>query len=323
LMMQVYPIFVIDYQFQTFINSPTKRKSIAFFCLGTAFCSGLFIALCLPRYDKFHAKRQYSQYCNREYYHVEYKSKSMMGSQIITSNLKWSDSGIWWNALARSRHHEISKYMNFPVNTLFPNELIAAHDYNKTSYSNFPDYMPLNTRIYTGSVYTPVVGEQRFQNPKLKVEVTKVERNVKLEDVYGPENKDSHKFSSKKRIKNSKIHFKVEGPPIMSFTAKQVVAWSISDKPVPPVRPDCDCQWVMRSSGHQDDLLAPRLWEFWVVVEHAADDAEEFVMEFGGQYVEEVSPNHGPEIEEMIGKLPEHIDLIGWGSQKVTLHFDV
>ena len=58
----------------------------------------------------------------------------------------------------------------------------------------------------------------------------------------------------------------------MQFQAKHVVDWSVDDERPVRLRPDCDCVWTMRTSGGVPDLFAPRVWEFWVVVEHPPNE---------------------------------------------------
>ena len=139
----------------------------------------------------------------------------------------------------------------------------------------------------------------RFAEPKLTVKIL----SFKPFEVSGTDDGGS--------APASKIQVRVTGPSVMSFQAKNVIDWSIDDsdsakkiRPI-PLREGCNCAWVMRSHGYQDDLFAPREWEFWVVVEHPPEHGKRFHLEFGAQYYEEVTPNAPPEFTAVVGdKLP-------------------
>ena len=122
----------------------------------------------------------------------------------------------------------------------------------------------------------------------------------------------------------SRIAVKVLGPSVMQFQAKHVIDWSIDDERPVRLRKDCDCAWVMRTSGFKEDLFAPREWEFWVTVEHPPEDGSTFHLEFSGQYYEEVTPNGPPEIAAVVtDKLPEWMNLISWTSRWIRMRFDL
>lgn len=265
-MVQVWPLFAMPMVYKLIPSS----KILMLIAAGSSVGTALITIVALPRWTKEMPKRQYCQYTQREWHRVQKSS--------LQTVMEKHDSGLWWNFLDATGNKPLLK-----TGIVTGNEpgVMFTDQFNDEigAYTQGPMVMPIANMCVSQTLWQPV--PSRYADPKLTVQILS----------WKPVERESG-------IAASRVAVKVTGPSVMQFQAKNIVDWSIDEERPVRMRPDCNCAWVMRSSGYKDDLFAPREWEFWIVVEHPPEDGQRFHLEFSGQYFEEITPNEPPEVCE-------------------------
>jgi len=264
-------------------------------------------------YDK--PKRIYMQHIARSKFHWDLNgsSNTHVGEVPMTN-------GIWTVAFDWNGISTLQKYapLCFPENSVRADESLGP-------YGELPNPFPIKPFV-AGGLWA--VTHPPDLPSKLKLGISLHEQDgycgLGSEDRNAVCQKSTANVDLASKSSSRILHFSVRGGPHIRIAIERrpyIKSWSLgyiekksdSDKldTLPPVRPDCDCYWILFSEGGQDPTRgSSEAFNFSVGIE-LGDEPRDLRLDIWATHLEVLSP----EIKNYTARAPYWVNFAGWVSE--------